>query len=905
MRDPTSIATKLLTLVLSGALLLCNFPIPASAQTDWNIYFGQLHSHSGRLDDILYPGYGPAQAYAQVKAAGNMDFFGLTDFSHSLETAENDPWTQGKAAAAAATDENFAALYGYELGWRTGSSLGHICTFGTETYHSRSQYTNLVSYYDTLSAIPGAVGQFSHPDNEGFGSFENFGHHCFAYDEAMALLEVMGEDGQTFFQAYQKALDAGWHVAPTASGVSHKGNWAVTSPVRTAILAKELSSEGLLDALGQRRVYATQDPDLEILYTLGGQLMGSRLTHLDSYRLDVTLSQPSGILEVVTQGGKVLKTLPITETTLTADLTEHAGYPYYYLRITQADGSLAVTAPVWVEPPEDLGIRDWKANTSVPVQGEELTFSFTLYNQERMPLAVSDFQLLADGLSVHSWEPFTLAPGESRAFTLAYTHQGLGVTKFCLSGSGTIDGSELALKEDLTLSFLPALLNAHIMVDGSGSAVSYDDLKNLTAIAANADMDVGIFRSGLPEGNKVWIIPAPEQDFPETYPQAVREFVENGGHLILCGGAGGSARLNALLESIGSTMALHYDTATDPVHNGGRPEILYPQHLNTAYFSYLPEGSFYCHRNGCTIDPGEGTWLVRGGDTMEGKSRCLAARETIGKGAVTIAGSFFLGDDSMPLPKNTWDPPRANQLLIESILEIQRENLPITNIKEVRSGVLGGVYRVRGYVTAGTSDPNNRFPGLIYLQDDTGGIEITSFEIPDIEVGQKLDILGQLHLDGNNPALKLIRCREIKNDRYRFAPDRLFHRASMNYERHGGELMKVEGVAKNIQLTEDGKGVKRFTLLDPLGNPAEILVEDYILSGAYGTNSLAKEVRKGENVRAYGILHLEEDGTAVLRVRNCDEVVYIPPIPERPEKDRSNPKTGDTMALLFAVLGLQ
>ena len=30
------------------------------------------------------------------------------------------------------------------------------------------------------------------------------------------------------------------------------------------------------------------------------------------------------------------------------------------------------------------------------------------------------------------------------------------------------------------------------------------------------------------------------------------------------------------------------------------------------------------------------------------------------------------------------------------------------------------------------------------------------------------------------------------------------------------------------------------------------------------------------------------DGTVVLRVRNCDEVVYVPPVP-----DKTNPKTGD------------
>ena len=87
---------------------------------------------------------------------------------------------------------------------------------------------------------------------------------------------------------------------------------------------------------------------------------------------------------------------------------------------------------------------------------------------------------------------------------------------------------------------------------------------------------------------------------------------------------------------------------------------------------------------------------------------------------------------------------------------------------------------------------------------------------------------------------------------------------------------------------------------------AEVLIEDYILSGADGVNHLAEQVMGGKAVRAYGILHRESDGTAVLRVRNCDEVVYIPPIPEKAEKavpDLSNPNTGDPYGWFFTFFG--
>ena len=52
-------------------------------------------------------------------------------------------------------------------------------------------------------------------------------------------------------------------------------------------------------------------------------------------------------------------------------------------------------------------------------------------------------------------------------------------------------------------------------------------------------------------------------------------------------------------------------------------------------------------------------------------------------------------------------------------------------------------------------------------------------------------------------------------------------------------------------------------------------------------------MKNTRTVRAIGLLHMDEYGTTVLRVRNCDEVAYVPP-----RKDPTNPKTGDWLAWL-------
>ena len=120
---------------------------------------------------------------------------------------------------------------------------------------------------------------------------------------------------------------------------------------------------------------------------------------------------------------------------------------------------------------------------------------------------------------------------------------------------------------------------------------------------------------------------------------------------------------------------------------------------------------------------------------------------------------------------------------------------------------------------------------------------------------------------------------------------------------NGGRLMQGEGKGTKVAYTDDRKVVSRITLKDGDGDFAEILIEDNIVSGADWVNDLASRVKKGRTVRAIGILHLDSDGTPVLRVRNCDEVVYVPPVPVS-LGSRRNPRTGDLIWIAVGVMVL-
>ena len=123
---------------------------------------------------------------------------------------------------------------------------------------------------------------------------------------------------------------------------------------------------------------------------------------------------------------------------------------------------------------------------------------------------------------------------------------------------------------------------------------------------------------------------------------------------------------------------------------------------------------------------------------------------------------------------------------------------------------------------------------------------------------------------------------------------------AMDYAFNGDCLVQIEATVTAVTLTEDGKGVSRFTLKDHRGDEAVVTIESSITSGKFGVNNLAAKVRTGRTVRAVGLVDTDETGAGRLRVRNCDEVVHVPP------PKLYNPYTGDDILfpLGTAILSL-
>ena len=892
---------------------------------DWNLYFGQLHAHT----DISNGAGSVEEAFQYASQVDGLDFFAVTDHSDSFDNADmgaidadgvdiSADWAAGKQAAASVTNGDFVGLFGFEMTWPEDKQLGHISTFNTPGWQTRDQAdfenvpTALENYYKALTSVPGSVSQFNHPDTV-HGDFERFDHYSPQYDAAVSLLEVAGEDGVVDCGYYDLALDKGWHVAPTNNQNNHKGQWGDASEARTVVLAKSLTEEALYAAMKDRRVYATQDSDLAIYYELNGTVMGSIIPKSESAAVTVFLSDPTdeaiGNVEVVTDGGAVLVSEHVETPSQVLELSASGGHSYYYLRITQPDGDVAVTAPVWMDGYDDIGIESFTSDTLTPARDEEIGLMVELYNDEPVDFIVESLSLYADGELVRTVsKPGTVAAMDTLDYTFYYAHPELGVTEIRVEVTGSVNGEKRTYEKTLSLSFHVPEQVKRIAVDASHGNSGVDELNRLKAIAAKVNIAVDILDGELPENSDLLLITAPAEAFDEEFVENVRSFAESGGTVILCGQADKghtSGEMNKLLEAMGATVRLNDDTASSISTNVFNPD--------SGLTKSLTQEQTYTQRAGCTVNPGNGTWLVKsrsvdanGQDAGKG-AVLLAFEELPGSGKVYASGGLFLADDAMKEPDNIWKPVSGNQGIVEALLKIERAACPeLVTIGEMRSGKAGEIYHIRGWATSGTSRPGNTFYKTLYLQDDTGGVALVPFtkKEKDIKVGTPIEVVGRKEIRGGNVVLKIIDYdKKLDEPLYNYTPETTPNKTAMDYEANGGRLMQVEGKVTKVTYAVGGEEVSRITLKDGNGDLAEILIEDGIVSGADWVNDLASRVKKGRTVRAIGILHLDSDGTPVLRVRNCDEVVYVPPVPVS-LGSRRNPRTGDLIWIAVGVMVL-
>ena len=618
-------------------------------KTTYQLYFGQLHGHTqysdgaGSLDSAL-------SYIKNLPDSANVQFVAFTDHSNYFDP-KNDPnveaalydtslvkdsdashsWKTYKDTIAQFNKDNagsMVAIGGFEMTWSGGP--GHINTFNTpgivsrnnKTLNNKTDDAGMKAYYALLSQTEGAnsISQFNHPGTT-FGNFKDFSYWNPVIDSRMYMVEVGNGEGQIgaggYYPSYEQyimALDKGWHLAPTNNQDNHQGKWGNANDARDVILTDNFTEEGIYDAIRALRMYATEDKNLELGYTVNGLMMGSRIETVPG-KLDIEVSvydpdrtDSIAKVEVVVNSGKVAHVWddPAEFKSGTLSVTLAPEYSYYFIRVTQKDGDLAVTAPVWVGESLKLGISNLVCGTATPVTDEELTLTTTLFNSENADATVTSLVYSINGKVIGTdTAGYTIAAGSTLDIPFKWTPDQARVATVLVTAVVNQNNKDYTFTKTISLDVLDASKLVYIGIDASHyneyvSGNYKDSMGNFGNLAAeysvrtvqlNTSADL-IAACSNPK-YKAIVLTAPSrrlaeaQTNPKTYSQeelaALTAFNAAGGTVILAGWSDNYENFpviqgnpaikhmaetqNDVLQALGSSLRISDDATYDDVRS--------------------------------------------------------------------------------------------------------------------------------------------------------------------------------------------------------------------------------------------------------------------------------------------------------------------------------------------------
>ena len=438
--------------------------VKGAATLPWTVYYGNLHSQTNHSDgggDVngcdhaqapQSGAYGPADAYAYAKGKG-LDFLMTSEHNHlfdgnaSSTNAAADPavakarYQSGLTAASTFNTKNagFLALYGME--WGVISNGGHLNIFGSKElfaweYNGSNQLigdvltpkTDYAALY-TLMKTKSLIGQFNHPTTSGQFTIgtKDLGYTADG-DAVMALCEMVNSaafsnttnESDTNFDNFEaacnKILENGYHVAFSSDQDNHCANWGASATNRTGVLipaGTALSNTSFMDAIRARRTFATMDKTSQLILTANGHVMGERFSNSGPLTLTANFASTSGrsvasvaLIEGVpgSSGSTAL-----LASTATATITPANGVHYYYAKVTQDDGKILWSAPVWVTQ-GGSGTPDTQApSVSGSVTGTSNTISLAASASDNVGVTKVEFYIDNTLKGSTAITPFTLA----------------------------------------------------------------------------------------------------------------------------------------------------------------------------------------------------------------------------------------------------------------------------------------------------------------------------------------------------------------------------------------------------------------------------------------------------------------------------------------------------------------
>ncbi len=479
----------------------------AIAQTSYNYYYGNIHSHTSYSDgnpDSASSGITkPIQAFNYVKNSQHIDFYGISDHNHaSAGMTAKYFYHQGIADANTANvDGSFVAMYGVE--WGVISGGGHVIAYGTDSlmgwdngiYDIYTPQNNYTTFWKKINQRPNTFAYLCHPNSTDFGNILNNAVNSSADS---AIVGLAGRSGPAFstntsysnpsssdnITEYNMALARGYHLGIGLDHDTHNSIYGRQSKQRLVAIAPSLTRGNIYDAFKKMRFYCSDDWNVQVNFQIQNQPMGSIIKHSGVPTLSVSVIDLDGTETVSAiavyhgiEGSGIAPTL-LTNVTNTPNIVyTHTGATnnskrYYYIRVTQGDGNKIWTSPIWYN-------RDDAAVEAIPVAN---------FTQSAPKFCINQSILLSD---ISTNAPFTwtwtasagATPVMSNIQNTNFTFPSSGIYTITLQAGNNAGVSSVFTK---TIEVLPTLITPTISATSvtltSTAAASYQWYVNNNAI---------------------------------------------------------------------------------------------------------------------------------------------------------------------------------------------------------------------------------------------------------------------------------------------------------------------------------------------------------------------------------------------------------------------------------------
>ncbi|WP_135554092.1 galactose-binding domain-containing protein [Paenibacillus cymbidii] len=214
-------------------------PSPLPTPASYNVYFGNLHSHTAFSDGVSVPD----AAFDYARNTAHLDFLAVTDHSNLYDNGlawdRSLEWRDLKLAADRKTvNGSFVAIAGSETTWYPSDGFGHMNTLAMEHFINtyETKYNTPATFYNAVKQYPAAIVQWNHPWDADFNGFAPYDADA---DQVVDLMEVPAwTNAINYMGYYAAALDRGWHIGPAGNQDNHQANWGTLDLRRTAVLAE-------------------------------------------------------------------------------------------------------------------------------------------------------------------------------------------------------------------------------------------------------------------------------------------------------------------------------------------------------------------------------------------------------------------------------------------------------------------------------------------------------------------------------------------------------------------------------------------------------------------------------------------------------------------------------------------